>query len=153
PNSFEARLLLARSLVAGGDGDRAEPALRQLVRERPDDSVVRAAVGQLLLLRGRRTEAQASFASALAADPSNLEATWGLTSIDLEADRRDAALERLKATASLKPRDANVQFVAGVAFARAGDVASAEGHLRNAIEIDPQFFAAYARLGQLYFTE
>src|SRR5262249_12684504 len=49
PNSFEARLLLARSLVAGGDGDRAEPALRQLVRERPDDSVVRAAVGQLLL--------------------------------------------------------------------------------------------------------
>lgn len=150
---FDVRLLLARSLLANLDTDGAEVELRTLLRERPDSGAARAAMGTLLASRGEPSAARTWFNRALAVEPANVESTWGLAAIDVQAHRPEAARARVEGRVAMTPRDANVRLVAGVALVRAGDLAGAEMQLRGAIEADPQLVEAYARLAQLYVRE
>ncbi len=73
PSSSEAKLLLAQAIGAQGRGAEAEAILRDLVAERPKESVVHVALVDLLTTAGRLDEALVFCRESLIGFPDNPE--------------------------------------------------------------------------------
>jgi tetratricopeptide (TPR) repeat protein len=77
PDSFDARELYVRALVAGGELSEAAKQVEILRSMRPKSSVVEFLHGSILLRRGRPAEALGAFERALQLDPPLPEAQTG----------------------------------------------------------------------------
>jgi len=106
-----ARLGLARSLIALGVDNRARDALREGIAEAPDSGVMRETMEQWILLEGKLGTDPSTELRAWAAEKDTrrgFEARLQLARLDLARKRPDAAaesLEPLVADPSLSPAD------------------------------------------------
>ena len=153
PGDLRAQLVLARSLVANGDLDRATAVTRGLVEAAPQSGVVQTQDGVLALAKGDKAGARAAFEKALSLDDRLVEALSALVVLDLEAKAPQRARARIEQRLQKTPNNSAVLELAGRAWAASGDVAKGEEFLRRAIEADPLNLQAYSQLGALYFSE
>jgi tetratricopeptide (TPR) repeat protein len=145
----------------------------QLVRAHPESSGSWMRYAYALKAVGRFGEAVAAFRTAVAADPSNGGAWWGIADLKLarifpaDIGRMEAAIEQLPAGAAR----IDLHFALAAAFDQAKEYAAAAGHLRqgNALRLEtspydsdgfqrqidaaiqtytPAFFAKHAEAGE-----
>ena len=122
PNHVMARLRLASILAAQNDPTGAKRELDLAEQEEPNSSEVQSYRGELFFTQGQMDEALEQFEKAIQLEPSN------------PTPYLNAALALLNTpTAPGQPPDANAMVT----------------YLEKAIEVDPQFTAAYMQLGQL----
>lgn len=122
PNHVMARLRLASILAAMNDGDGAKQQLDLAEQVEPNSSEVQSYRGELFFTQGQMDEARQQFEKAIALEPSN------------PTPYVNAAMALLNTpTAPGQPPDAQAVM----------DL------LEKAIDVDPQFTAAYMQLGQL----
>lgn len=149
-----------------GDFDKAEATLVNGVKEAAADT----AVGQLKLtlqqVRGNKArdlldakkfdEAIAYYTELAKAEPNNADHLRGLGSaLTSRAQTKDAALrgpdwkasaEAYQKAVALEPKDGDLQYMAGQAFSKAGDHATAEGFWRQAAALNPDDLDAVREL-------
>ena len=153
PANAEARLILTRGLLARGDLNGAERELNRLTPRFGNSAAVQAQMGFLEGRKGNLSAAREHFDRALALNPSSTEALAGLVALDLSSRNCDAAKARIDPTVhSAKPDPAHLMLAART-YAGCKDLASTEKFLRQAIDVDPNYLAAYSALGQLYVTQ
>ena len=153
PSSAEARVALARSLIAAGNFSRAEAELGELLKAAPNAAVVHAVNGTLHASRNNPAAARTSFERALELSPGFLEALGGLTYLDLQAKNPARAIARLDAEIVKQPTSAPLFALLARAHSAAGDEAKAEQALRRAVSVDPRFTPGYTMLAQLYVRQ
>lgn len=111
PNDPALQANLGRSFVALGKTAFAEQALRNAVRLKPDYTVARIALAQLLLREQRGAEAQVEFDQVLASQPDHPLALAGSADLALARGDHDAAL------AAYRQAHAAAPALAGIAAA------------------------------------
>jgi tetratricopeptide (TPR) repeat protein len=152
-DSNAARFRLARVIRAAGRVREADDLLGSIARQDPSNAqpwIVRA---ELEAAEKRPESAARAYEKALEIDPDSVEALTGLTSIDLQLHRADAALDRLDRQLARRPDSIALRLLAARAAAVAGRAALAQSHYRRAIESDPSRLEAYSELGALYVRE
>lgn len=150
PLSLDARIVLARGFMAKKDFARAQALLTELTMAHPKSAEVRTQLGFVLAATNLRVEAARVFEEALTLEPTHLEATAGLVSLDLASRQFERARTRMATRVALTPADSSVLLLAGKTYAAVGDAKSAEESMRKAIELNADNLAAYEALGGLY---
>ena len=105
PDLTAARSVLVEALAAAGQGDRAEAEAAESVRRWPRSAILHAELGAVRWLNGHADQARAAFDTALDLDPDVSPAIAGLTRLDLQAKRPQAALGRLSEAVQRHPND------------------------------------------------
>jgi len=150
PGNVEARLVLARGLMARRDFLQAASILDELLRAAPGAAIIHSQVGLLHAMQNEAAAAVRAFDRALALDPFQMDALSGLTAIDLAAKREDAAIARLEDRLQRAPRNADVLMLAARARMATGQTAQAEAMLLRALDANPSALRAYDMLGRFY---
>ena len=153
PRISDARVALARSLVAAGNLTRAETEIAALLKQSPNAAVVHAVNGTLLASKNNAAAARRSFERALELSPGFLEALGGLTYLDLRAKDPAQAIARLEPEIARQPTSAPLLALLARAYGAAGDEAKVEQTLRRAVTVDPRFTPGYTMLAQLYMRQ
>jgi len=153
PGNLGAQLVLARSLTASGDLDRATAVTRGLVEAAPQSGVVQTQAGMLALAKGDRAGARAAFEKALSLDDRLVEALSALVLLDFQEKTPERARARIEQRLQKTPHNSAVLALAGRAWASSGDAAKGEEFLRRAIDADPLNLEAYSQLGALYISQ
>jgi tetratricopeptide (TPR) repeat protein len=152
PKNADAQLLYVRGLLTVGELHRAQAELRQLIVRFPDSAAVHTQMGMLLGQSHDETKARAEFERALQLRPDAVEALGGLIALDLAARNYAAARARVDARMASAPT-AVLLMLAARTYAAGGDLVSTERFLRQAIDLDGSYVAAYGALGQLYVMQ
>lgn len=153
PGSLQARLVLARSLLAAGDLDRAVPVTQSLVEAFPQVAAVQVQAGLVAMATKDAGEARRALERAASLDPQNLEAVAGLARLDLRDGRTDGARARVLAQVAKSPAHAPSLLVAAGVLREAGLADEAESLLRRAIDAAPDNVTARVQLGQTLLAQ
>jgi putative PEP-CTERM system TPR-repeat lipoprotein len=153
PGRFDARLLLARGLMARRDLIQAQSVLAELQAAAPEAAIVHAMTGALHGLKKEYPVARAAFERALTLDALQLEAISGMIGLDLAARRQDAARARLDALVAAAPTNAGALTLAGRVYLLLGDLGAAEGVLKRAVEADADEIGAFSLLADVYLRQ
>ena len=150
--SVSARMALVKILIARGDLVRAQTESQPLAAL-TKVAVAQALIGEIEMRRGRADEARQAFDRAIAIDPSSQEAIAGLVRLDISAKKLPQARQRVEEFTKRTSDNARGFLLAAETHSLAGDLKPAETAARKAIELDPDYFEAYALLGQLYVRQ
>jgi tetratricopeptide (TPR) repeat protein len=153
PRRADARLILARGLIARGDFGQAQTILADLQRGMPDSAIIHAQLGWLHLAKKENPEATAEFQHALKIDPLQLDAVSGIVAQDMATGRKAEAIARLDAMVKDAPSNAALLTLSGRTNATAGNLDVAQSLLSKAIATDPNSLDAYSYLGEVYLRQ
>ena len=153
PGNLTAHVVLARSLLASGDLDRAAAITRSLLEGAPQVAAVQNQAGMLALAKGDRAGARAAFEKALLLDSRSVEALSAVVALDLAEKQPDRARARLAERLQKTPDDSAVLALAGRTWAATGDISKGKEFLQRAIDADASNFDAYSLLGGMYLSE
>jgi len=128
----------------------AIPALEQLVREDPANSVFRSTLARAYKQSGAMTRALDLYRQAVALAPSDPDAWYNLAAALQESGRAPEAKTVALEAERLDPRRPDVHNVLGVAMIENGDPGGAEAEFRKAIDLDPRNARAYNNLGNVF---
>lgn len=149
-----------------GDFDKAEATLVNGIQEAAADTAVGTLKETLRQVRSNKAgqllegkkfdEAIAYYTELSKAEPTNADHLRGLGSaLTSRAQTKEAAqrgpdwkasAEAYQKAVALEPKDADLQYMAGQAFAKAGDHASAEAYWRQAVALKPEDLDAVREL-------
>ena len=110
------------------------------------------------VVEGKYDEAFQLYERALALDATNFQALDGLVQLYGATNRFQEARARLDALTAAHPDAAHLHYLRATAYAQGTtqslppDVQATEAGFRRAIELDPDFVAAYQKLAELYFN-
>lgn len=146
--SEKERLLIAarHAHVIEGDPDRELRLLQEFVRKFPDEKYARHELGFLYEDRGELDAAIAAYEKALALDPNFGWSMNQLAYVHARAGRYAEALRLFERYAAISPGDANPLDSIAELYVRMGNLELAEMKYREALELKPDFFSAYASL-------
>ena len=151
PTDTEAAVLLAQSLRASGNLDRAANELTsRLASGRGSAGPLQAELGWLELERGQPVAAKAAFNEALRQAPSSTEVRKGLISADLANKKVDAARSQVAKWEAANPEDVRLKLLSANVELSAGNWAAAEQTLKDVIAADASQLEAYETLGRVY---
>ena len=152
-NDLDARLKLARMMLAGGAVDGAQKIL-EAANEGSKPNAPLHALKAVILLRskdvaGALREAQ----RATEIDPNNIDATLLLASKKIADGDTDGGLKMLNALKTTDGKDdTRISLTKVQAYARKGDAPQAEGLLQKLIADNPKDKGLHAQLIQLYLS-
>jgi len=151
PQNGSARLLLARAMITENNLVGAERELTTLASAFPKWAAVQGQLGVLYLRKNDPVRARTAYEAALALDPKSPEALAGIVTLDLRANRGDAARARVDERLKAAPKDLGTLLMAARSYAIMRDLPKAEGLLKEALAIAPDDLRAYSDLAQLYY--
>jgi tetratricopeptide (TPR) repeat protein len=153
PGSREARLILARALVATREFGRADEQVKALMQGVPPSADLFAMQGMVLSGLGNRPAARAAFERAAALAPGAAEPLTGLVALDLADKKPEEARARVDRQLKAAPDDPALLLLGARLNLQLKDFAAAEPMLRKVITLQPSQLPAYDLLGNLYFTQ
>ena len=150
----------ARELAGAGEGDRAEEALRALVKRNPKSAHYANRLGLHLLERGKLAEAEAAFRDGIRINPSDAVLHHNLAVALAQQDRHEEAREAAEASLTLDPSYQSpaqlLEALKSIKLAEqsdrleaSGEVDQAERLLRDQMAQNPGDTAVSNRLGNL----
>jgi uncharacterized protein HemY len=164
PDNYEAMLGLAKAYLTSPDSDRARPLLEKVLKHKPNDSRALTELGRLELASDRKSDAEALFRQAIAADRSNTDAHWELYGALLQQPGREAEAEVQRAVhkrvsddrarliqlagkdMNQAPNDPNLLSEMGILFLRNGNPEVGLRWLYAALKNDPSHQASHQAL-------
>ena len=97
--------------------------------------------------------AEAEFRAALATNPSEANAQWGLAFLLLTQGRRDEGFEHLRLARQIDPLSPSWQMLEAAFLTGAGRQAEAHRRLDAALDLAPNLWLTHAALGRLLIAE
>ena len=107
PSLPNPTLSRARQFLSAGQSAQAESLVNAALASGKDDALL-CLSGEIQFRRARFAEASSAFAAALALNPENARAHWGLGRIDQFHFRGDSARDRFARAFSLNHRDTDI---------------------------------------------
>jgi cellulose synthase operon protein C len=153
PNDLEAKVKLARIMVAGGAGDAALKLVETANDSDKPYAPLHALKANILLRTNDPAGAVREAQRALEIDSSNVDATMLVAAKKVADGDTDGALKLLNALAATDPRDQlRISLQKVQVFVRKGDLPQAETLLRKLVTENPKEGALRAQLIQLYIS-
>ena len=153
PDSPRAMELQARNYLAQGRGDLAEPALRNVLKIKPDLPGVHLDLGRILQeQRGDLNGAEQEFRAEAQLRPGSAEAAWRLGSVLLKKGQPKEALAELQRSDLLQPDMLDTMLDLGKAYMMENQIEPAEKAFRRIIrinDVDEIAAAAHLQLSQI----
>jgi tetratricopeptide (TPR) repeat protein len=153
PADPQAAVLLAQTLRAQGNVDRAARELTRRIADQPDAAPLHVEMGWLSLHRKEPAAARASFHEALRRDSRSAEARHGIIAAHIAEQKIDAARAQAQEWMTAAPSDAALRVLAARVELAAGDAPAAERLLTAVIAADPGQLDAYELLGRTYVAQ
>ncbi|HVF42368.1 MAG TPA: tetratricopeptide repeat protein [Pyrinomonadaceae bacterium] len=106
-------------------------------------------------LEGKIDEAQQHIEHALSLDRTNQQALTALINLGAATNRLDQSRSRVEQLAAEQPSSAPLQYLVGQSYRTASqqqppDAQRAEAAMKRAVELDPEYMAAYTALAEIY---
>ncbi len=118
PQSTEAAIGLTNIYMKSGRLGDAEPLLRRLAAERPDDAGIHLQLGRLLVAQGKKDDAIVEIQAALKLAPGDAEAERELADLYAGAGKNDLAEVAYRTLLTAHPNDAELHRGLGQALLR-----------------------------------
>src|SRR6266850_2626918 len=146
PRSNEAVIGLTNIYMKSGRVAEAEPLLRQLATERPDDAGLHLQLGRVLAAQGKKDEAITEIQIALKYSPNDSEAQRDLADLLKESGKLPDAEKTYRDLVKSSPNDAELHHSLGEILLKQRNFPEAEQEFQAAIRLKPDFGAAYGSL-------
>ena len=146
PRSNEAVIGLTNLYMKSGRVAEAEPLLRQLAADRPDDGGLHLQLGRALAAQGKKDEAITEIQIALKCSPNDSEAQRDLADLLKESGKLPDAEKTYRDLVKSSPNDAELHQSLGEIFLKQRNFSEAEQEFRAAVRLKPDFGAAYGSL-------
>jgi len=153
PADAEAAVVLARSLRAKGDVERAARELRQRLASNPDSYPLHLEMGWLLLQRRDFAASRPSFEQVLRLVPDSYEGRSGMIAVDLAEGRVPAARTRVAKWQDASAGDHRLGILAAKVEIADGNLPEAERMLTKVLSADASQLDAYELLGRTYASQ
>ncbi|NBR58644.1 MAG: tetratricopeptide repeat protein [Opitutaceae bacterium] len=115
----------------------------------PNNQRAHLNLGQILYQRGRFSEAEQHFTTALRLKPAYAEAHYNLGLTNMKLDRRVEAIAQFEAALQLVPDYAVAHNDLAIALVQTGQIAAAQLHFEGALQARPDFAGAHFNLANL----
>ena len=145
-HSAEAILGLTNIYMKSGRLDAAEPLLRRLATERPDDAGIHLQLGRVLFAQGKKDDAIAEFQTALKLAPADSDTQRELVDLYVSAGKNDLAEPIYRTLLSAHPKDAELHRGLGQALLRQKKFPEAQQEFMTAAKLKPDWPDIYADL-------
>jgi len=146
--------LLAQALTDSGQAEKVVAEYGSMKLDDPAaEAALRVAVGQAQLRLRKRDQAAASFAAALAVDPTNAAARLGQARLLASAGQLDEAQQLVDKVVAEHPQLADAHLLQGELRGARGDRAGARAAMEQAVAVDPRHVAARFELIALLIAE
>lgn len=142
PPLVNASMIYARL----GDSRSAENKLRSAFEVEPGNAIVNFNLGLLLAERGQGEEAEERLRSALVADPQMASAAYNLAVLVAVRDLSQA-VKWCRTAAELSPDSPKYSYTLAFYLGQSGDFRESSKVLHTLIQNHPDYFEAYALLG------
>ena len=116
PQTTEAAIGLTNLYMKSGRLGDAEPLLRRLAAERPDDAGIHLQLGRVLAAQGKKDDAIAELQAALKLAPADADAQRDLADLYAIAGKNDLAEETYRTLLTAHPNDAELHRGLGKAL-------------------------------------
>jgi tetratricopeptide (TPR) repeat protein len=148
PPLVNASMIYARL----GDSRSAENKLRSALEVEPGNAIVNFNLGLLLAERGQIEEAEERLRSALAADPQMASAAYNLAVLVAARDLNQA-VKWCRTAAELRPDEPKYAYTLAFYLSQGGDLRESIELLNTLIRNHPEYFEAYALLGNAFLEQ
>jgi arylsulfatase A-like enzyme/Flp pilus assembly protein TadD len=158
PDPKDRRALAARiAEVTSGElqGAALEQALRDILKEDPDNPQANVRLGYVLVAQDACARAAPLFSKAIDAHLPSVDAHLGLAQCQVALRQPKAAIQTLEAAESIEPDNPVVSANLGLVMSDSGNPAGGIPHLQRALTLDPDLHQArfslaiaYARSGR-----
>jgi arylsulfatase A-like enzyme len=152
PDPKDRRALAAKLARISSDelhGADLERALRQVLKESPDNAFASVRLGHVLANSGRCSEAIGAFKSAMSAGFPGTDAHLGLALCQVRAGRIADAESTLADAERIEPESPVVLANHGIALSDAGRHQEGATRLERAVALDPDFHQARFNLARV----
>jgi tetratricopeptide (TPR) repeat protein len=118
----------------------------------PNDPAVYNSLAVLSLVENKLEDAISSFQNALKIDATNFDALNGLIDLYAKNNELDKAHATIDQALSAYPNLASLHHLKARVYGYQRNAQSVEAELNRALELDPNYLAAYSMLGNLYIN-
>lgn len=146
PESSDALAALTNFYMAQKRFGDAEALLRKLVVLHPNDAGAHLQLGRMLAIAGKKDEAAAEMEAGLKLDPADSKAERDLADLYVDDKKYEQAQKLYGSLLASYPNDADLHYGAGKALVHQKLYAQAENELLRAVQLKPDFGAAYGEL-------
>jgi Flp pilus assembly protein TadD len=135
PSNKKSGLIYARGLMTLERPDEAVKVVEELARRNPDDLELAAYLGKIMVQSGRVQDGEKELRKAIAGGHADWRVHSALGSALDQQGRYQEARQCYDAALKLKPDEATVINNLAMSYALAGDLETAETHLRRALAL------------------
>jgi Flp pilus assembly protein TadD len=146
PRSTEATIGLTNLYMKSGRIGEAEPLLRRLAAERPDDAGIHLQLGRVLAAQKKNDDAISEIQAALKLAPNDSEAQRDLADLYAAAGKNDLAETAYRTLLTTHPNDPEVHRGLGQALLRQKKFSEAQQELLAAVRLKRDWPDVYVDL-------
>jgi Tfp pilus assembly protein PilF len=146
PQTMEAAIGLTNLYMKSGRLGEAEPLLRRLAAERPDDAGIHLQLGRVLAAQGKKDDAIAEIQTALKLAPADSDAQRELADLYASAGKNDLAETAYRTLVTAHPNDAELHRSLGQALLRQKKFPEAQQEFLAAVQLKRDWPDVYVDL-------
>ena len=146
PHSTEAAIGLTNIYMKSGRLADAEPLLRKLAADRPDDPSLHLQLGRVLAAENKNDDATAEFQAALKLDPKDTAAQRDLADLYASAGKNDLAETAYRPLVAAAPNDADLHRALGRSLLLQKKFPEAQQEFLTAVRLNRDLADAYVDL-------
>jgi Flp pilus assembly protein TadD len=146
PHGTEAAIGLTNIYMKSGRLGDAEPLLRRLAADRPDDAGIHLQLGRVLAAEDKKDDAIAEMQTALKLAPADSDAQREIAGLYASAGKNDLAETAYRALAAAQPNDAELHRELGKALLLQKKFAEAEQEFLIAVRLKRDWPDVYVDL-------
>src|SRR5216684_4230637 len=135
PQSTEAAIGLTNLYMKSGRLSEAEPMLRRLATERPDDAGIHLQLGRVLAAQSKKDDAITEIQAALKLAPADSDAQRELADLYTSAGKNDLAENTYRALLTAQPKDPELHRGLGQALLRQKKFPEAQQEFLTALRL------------------
>jgi Tfp pilus assembly protein PilF len=135
PHSTEAAIGLTNLYMKSGRLGEAEPLLRRLATERPDDAGIHLQLGRVLAAQSKKDDAITEIQTALQLAPADSDAQREIADLYSSAGKNDLAENTYRALVTTQPKDAELHRGLGQALLRQKKFPEAQQEFLTALRL------------------
>lgn len=145
-HSTEAAIGLTNIYMKAGKLGDAEPLLRRLAAERPDDAGIHLQLGRVLAAEAKKEDAIAEVQTALKLEPGDTEAQRDLADLLMQSNRFPEAERLYRDLSSAHPNDAEFHNALGEVLLKERKFTEAQQEFMTTVRLKPDLGVGYGNL-------
>jgi tetratricopeptide (TPR) repeat protein len=146
PHTMEAAIGLTNLYMKSGRLGEAEPLLRRLGAERPDDAGIHLQLGRVLAAQGKKEDAITEIQTSLKLAPADSDAQRDLADLLVQSKKLPDAEQVYRDLIKAHPNDAELHQLLGEVLLKERKYPDAQQEFLATVKIKPDFGDAYGSL-------